>query len=540
MGYELWLKNGKKIIPYVVNKLPNGNYRNDVVKSFSAFWLGTPQAMGVTDFSKPTIFDYELTSGATLKIVYVPANVEYNGATSNSHQLNCNIYDKNGNVIRGSGYEVSYTNTNEMAGIIIILTARQREVAAVFNEENSDKWLMELTDKGYYMSAVGSVTDKAFTAKVSDDWLYPKQVGVDGFSESYTIVYCHDNDGTKNAAKAIMNGSIFEDENDINGNSSVGGGGGSHFTESDIINIPSLPTSNMLANRMISCYGINNDGLNNLASFLWSDSFINSLKKLYDSPMQNIIDLSIMPIDYSVYEPGAVKIGNVITDASADLIDKQFYEIDLGTLECSEIWGSALDYAPYTRALLYLPFIGYVPIDVNKIMGTTISIKYHADIVTGDCVAFVKSDEQLVLMRNGNMKTHIELSSSNNIERYKAFAQLLGATVTSSVSPISSGEVALSSALTVAMGKPIYETAGNFSNTSGLMSPRYAFIVYTRPNQCLPKKYKSFNGYPSFITSKLADLSGFTSVNQVHLEGINATDEELTEIEDLLRKGVIL
>ena len=51
MGYELWLKNGKKIIPYVVNKLPNGKYRNDAVKSFSAFWLGTPQAMGVTDFA---------------------------------------------------------------------------------------------------------------------------------------------------------------------------------------------------------------------------------------------------------------------------------------------------------------------------------------------------------------------------------------------------------------------------------------------------------------------------------------------------------
>ena len=540
MGYELWMKNGKKIIPYVVNKLPNGNYRNDAVKSFSAFWLGTPDAMGVKDYTKPTIFDYELMSGATLRIAYVPANVEYEGSTSNSHRLNCIIYDKNGNELRGAGYDVSYTNTSEMSGIIITLIARQNVVGAVFNEENSDKWLMELDDKGYYMSGVGSVTNKPFTAKVSDGWIYPSQVGIDGFRESYTIVYCSDNDDTKNATKAIMNGSIFEDENDIGGNSSVGGGGGSHFTESDIINIPSLPTSNMLANRMISCYGINNDGLNNLASFLWSDNFINSLKKLYDSPMQNIIDLSIMPIDYSVYEPGAVKIGNVITDASGDLIDKQFYEIDLGSLDCSEIWGSALDYAPYTRALLYLPFIGYVPIDTNKIMGTTISIKYHVDIVTGDCVAFVQSDEQLVLMRNGNMKTHIELSSSNNIERYKAFAQLVGATVTSSVSPISSAEVALSSALTVAMGKPIYETAGNFSSTSGLMSPRYAFIVYSRPNQCLPKKYKSFNGYPSFITSKLVDLSGFTSVNQVHLEGINATDEELTEIEDLLKKGVIL
>ena len=246
MGYELWMKNGKKIIPYVVNKLPNGNYRNDAVKSFSAFWLGTPDAMGVKDYTKPTIFDYELTSGTTLKIVYVPANVEYNGVTSNSHQLICYVYDKNGNMINGAGYNVSYSNTNEMSGVIIILTARQQEVGAIFNEENSDKWIMKLDDKGYYMSGVGSVADKTFTAKVSDDWIYPKQVGVDGFPEFYTIVYCTDNVDTKNAAKAIMNGSIFEDENDIGGNSSVGGGGGSHFTESDIIDIPSLPTSNKI------------------------------------------------------------------------------------------------------------------------------------------------------------------------------------------------------------------------------------------------------------------------------------------------------
>ena len=175
MGYELWLKNGKKIIPYVVNKLPNGNYRNDVVKSFSAFWLGTPQAMGVTDFSKPTIFDYELTSGATLRIAYVPPNVEYEGATINSHQLNCGIYDKNGNKIRGTGPLVYYNNTNEMSHIIITLIARQREVGAVFNEENSNKWVMQLTNKGDYMSAVGSVSDRTFTAK-NDSYYFQSSV----------------------------------------------------------------------------------------------------------------------------------------------------------------------------------------------------------------------------------------------------------------------------------------------------------------------------------------------------------------------------
>lgn len=528
---EFTLKNGQKIIPYEQRCVLRGNNYNDSryvnipPQTFTCLWSGHRNE----GISEDTEIIYTFLNDYYIKINYY----------SESNDVELKLFSSD-NVLIDRHFTTDIDNNYWFVKI---------QTNTVGSNYSDNLYGITLYQLYYNVVSWKRINNNLAELTLLDKYTAPSQYK-QSFSGNELPVYAGDywwTEGTaddynrkKKAFWDLYNNAVIEDENDISGNSSVGGGGGSHFTESDIINIPSLPSSNMLANRMISCYGINNDGLNNLASFLWSDNFVNSLKKLYDSPMQNIIDLSIMPIDYSVYESGAVKIGNVITDARGDLIDKQFYEIDLGSLECSEIWGSALDYAPYTRALLYLPFIGYVPIDVNKIMGTTISIKYHVDIVTGDCVAFVQSDNQLVLMRNGNMKTHIELSSSNNIERYKAFAQLVGATVTSSVSPISSAEVGLSSALTVAMGKPIYETAGNFSSTSGLMSPRYAFIVYSRPNQCLPKKYKSFNGYPSFITSKLADLSGFTSVNQVHLEGINATDEELTEIEDLLKKGVIL
>lgn len=525
---EFTLKNGQKIIPYeqrCVLKADNYNdskYVNIPPQTFTCLWSGHKNE-GVSEITYTFLNDYYI------KINYYSDsnNVELKLFSSNNELIDSHLttdIDNNYWFLKIQSNTVGGKYSDNVYGITLYqLYYNTVSYKRINNNLGELTLLNKYTAPSQYNESFGG---NKIPVYAGDYW--------------YTTNNADDYNRKKKAFWDLFNNAVIVDENDISGNSSVGGGGGSHFTESDIIDIPSLPTSNMLSNRMISCYGMTNNGLNDLASFLWSDSFVNSLKKLYDSPMQNIIDLSIMPIDYSIFESGAVKIGNVMTDANGDLIDKQFYEIDLGTLECSEIWGSALDYAPYTRALLYLPFIGYVPIDTNKIMGTTISIKYHVDIVTGDCVAFVKSDEQLVLMRNGNMKTHIELSSSNNIERYKAFAQLAGATVTSSVSPISSAEVALSSALTVAMGKPIYETAGNFSSTSGLMSPRYAFIVYSRPNQCLPKKYKSFNGYPSFITSKLADLSGFTSVNQVHLEGINATDEELSEIENLLKMGVIL
>ena len=63
-------------------------------------------------------------------------------------------------------------------------------------------------------------------------------------------------------------------------------------------------------------------------------------------------------------------------------------------------------------------------------------------------------------------------------------------------------------------------------------------MIHTR--QALPAKQNEFMGYPAFITSTLAELTGYTEVDSIHLENVDATDAELSEIETLLKGGVIL
>lgn len=46
-------------------------------------------------------------------------------------------------------------------------------------------------------------------------------------------------------------------------------------------------------------------------------------------------------------------------------------------------------------------------------------------------------------------------------------------------------------------------------------------------------------GYPSYITAKLGDLEGYTEIDSIHLENIGATESELSEIESILKGGVI-
>ena len=53
-------------------------------------------------------------------------------------------------------------------------------------------------------------------------------------------------------------------------------------------------------------------------------------------------------------------------------------------------------------------------------------------------------------------------------------------------------------------------------------------------------KYNSFVGYPSNVTKLVGDLNGYTEIDSIHLENVNATENELNEIERLLKMGVIL
>lgn len=347
----------------------------------------------------------------------------------------------------------------------------------------------------------------------------------------------------------FFTGTIVNDENEIDGISGVGGGGGNFDNDSDSIGVPTLPSFNLLSSSAISVYNLSTSNLSNLSSFLFSNDFVDNIKKLFNNPIENILNLCIAPITNDVQVGGSnviVKIGNVLaTDTHADLVASQFYEIDLGTFDVNEHWGSCLDYEPYTRATLYLPYANSINLDIDKVMGCTIGVKYHCDIVTGNFIGFITSNGQVINMVNGNLKTDIALSGTDYTQKSIATLQ----TVTGLASTI--GGVATGNAMLMGMGasnvasgvmssKPNYTQTGSFTSASGLMGLQYAYIVFERVEQCLPSNYKTFNGYPSYITENLNNLTGFTKVADIHLSILGALDDEVAEIESLLKEGVIL
>ena len=92
----------------------------------------------------------------------------------------------------------------------------------------------------------------------------------------------------------------------------------------------------------------------------------------------------------------------------------------------------------------------------------------------------------------------------------------------------------------VANSKPEIERSGSMSGSTGLIGIQKPYLILTRPKQCIPKNVQKFKGFPSMQYKKLSEVEGFTIISEILLKNITASDEEITEIKNLLKEGVIL
>ena len=81
-------------------------------------------------------------------------------------------------------------------------------------------------------------------------------------------------------------------------------------------------------------------------------------------------------------------------------------------------------------------------------------------------------------------------------------------------------------------------SVGGLTSNKGVMCGKVPFLVVTRKANYNPNLQESIEGYPINGTYKLSALSGYTRVKEIHLRGIPATDEEINELESILKSGV--
>lgn len=331
-----------------------------------------------------------------------------------------------------------------------------------------------------------------------------------------------------------------------------GGGGGGYDGTSDPIDFPNLPRGGALASGGCRAYRPTSQEIKSLMNTLWNTSVfdISTFQKLVDNPMDAIIGLHALPVT-PVSEGRAlhVFVGNFNTEIAMDEITNQYLTVDCGYINLDEFWGSALDYSPYTKIAVYLPFVGIKDLTIDDVMPKNVRIKYNIDVLTGDCIAFVKCGTAVLYKFAGNMKQDIPLTGQRSDVQLRGLVSTMSIIGSAAMGSAVGGGVgggmiigATASGIgNVASSKIVTQRSGALGGNVGVLDEFVPYLIIHRPVQSLAKNFKTFKGYPSNITSRLGDLQGYTEVEYVNLGDIpNATSAEMDEIKNLLNRGVLI
>lgn len=378
----------------------------------------------------------------------------------------------------------------------------------------------------------GKFTYKDFIAKASGGGDYSKQSYVQQATEFLNHLLEISNDPYDKGGTSSGDG----------GNGTFGGGSTIFGGNTDNIDIPELPTLSACDAGFISLFNPSLSQLHNLASYMWSDLFsLDTFKKIFADPMDCILGLSIVPVKPTSSGITNVKIGNIETDISMTKTNSQYVSVDCGTIDVKEYWGAYLDYSPYTECSIYLPYVGTKPLSVDDIMNKPVHVVYHVDILSGACNAYVKCGASVLYTFVGQCGASIPITGNdwtNVVNGAISVAGKIGFAMATGGATAIMSSISASSSI-ISDSKPTIERSGAMSSTGGMLGIQKPYMILTRPKQALPENQNKYTGYPSFITMGLGDCSGYTEIETIRLDNMSCTDDEIQEIENLLKSGVI-
>ena len=305
-----------------------------------------------------------------------------------------------------------------------------------------------------------------------------------------------------------------------------------------------IPINPISDSGFVSLYNPSGFELRQLSQYLWSDNFINNVKKLFQDPMDAIIGLHMIFGTPTTGGKTNIKVGFVDTGVTANKITAQYFTIDCGTVNVREYFKDARDY-DFCNISIYLPFVGIQKLNSKDLMDASVRVLATVDVVTGALLYEIdvtkKGLKQCLYTFSGNCAVQLPISAGSYSS---AIANLIGIGAGIAGTVASGG--ALAPALISGIGSAAVnshidvQTSNSIGSNAGAMGIKKPYLIINRLSSYNANAYQKTQGYPSNKTAKIGSLKGVAKIKECHLEGIPATDEELEEIYTLLKQGVIL
>lgn len=354
-------------------------------------------------------------------------------------------------------------------------------------------------------------------------------------------------------------------------------GPGPREPEYDPIEPPGLPELDAVGAGFLTLYSPSKTLLNLLADEIFSTNILDIIKNYFASIQEMIAGLSIVPFHIPVSGFAHHKIGLFTSSVQLPLVRSQFYDLDCGTIDCRRYFNNFLDQSPNSKYMIWLPYCGYQSIDPDEVVGNVLNVRYHCDILSGACVAFLTiggggpgaDATRVIAQYSGNVLTQVPTAAqaydslvSNAINILTAGVGIAagaaiggaGAAGSGMMAQATAGASQISSAVGAQVGmgmggtaanmvmsmKPTFSRNGTPGSTAGYMSVQKPYLIKIIPRDAVAQNHIQLKGYPSNYGGTLGSLSGYAEVSEIHLQGVSASVDETTEIYSLLKGGVII
>jgi hypothetical protein len=196
-----------------------------------------------------------------------------------------------------------------------------------------------------------------------------------------------------------------------------------------------------------------------------------------------------------------LKAGNYDFNFEAPVVHGNIIDVSCGSVNVEELHHSLLDYSPFSRLTIYLPFIGFMDLDDKMVMGKAVRVNYRVDVLSGRCLSEVY--------------TMIDDSTESCIASY--------AGTIASDEPLSQGQV---------------NYKGGYELMTSMQLGELTPFILVNTQVPLDSGSVNLDGLPVEEVKRVGDCTGYIKYSFINASGCSGTDAEKTEIETLLKSGI--
>ncbi len=315
------------------------------------------------------------------------------------------------------------------------------------------------------------------------------------------------------------------------------------------------------ASGMIHVYRPSNQAFNDFAAWLWVKwSDVGGVPRFWNNPIDGIISAHELYYNPTIGQAEFIRSGFLESTVSAPIVTARYGNVSCGSISVPEFYGNYTDYSPYSTAMIYLPFIGIVNLDIDDIVGSEVEVRYVVDTYTGACLAQILCRRESTQYRklyefNGNCAVTVPLSGGTQAQiavglinaagqALNGVGSIVDGIISGNLGGVSVGDV-LGGLGGIAQGaaqalspKSSVTHSGSFASNYGAMGSKIPYLIIRRPILVNATNYNLEYGYPAHKRVTIGACTGYLRVREVNVVSATATNEEKARIESLLKGGV--